>query len=90
MRAHSALLGTSVGAKALVAVSGLAFAAWCALHVLGNVAAFAGPAALDGYAAWLRRVRRAPVVPAGDARCGGRCTHGPRPRALAACAAGTR
>jgi len=61
MRAHSALLGTSVGAKALVAVSGLAFAAWCALHVLGNVAAFAGPAALDGYAAWLRGAYGVPL-----------------------------
>jgi succinate dehydrogenase / fumarate reductase cytochrome b subunit len=44
-----------VGRKALVAASGLGFAAWCALHVLGNFATFAGPAALDGYAAWLRR-----------------------------------
>jgi len=48
-------LRTSVGRKALVATSGLIFTAWCALHVLGNSAAFAGPAALDGYAAWLRR-----------------------------------
>jgi succinate dehydrogenase / fumarate reductase cytochrome b subunit len=48
-------LRTSVGRKALVAASGLTFAAWCALHVLGNFATFAGPAALDGYAAWLRR-----------------------------------
>lgn len=48
-------LRTSVGCKALVAASGLIFAAWCALHVLGNFAVFAGPAALDGYAAWLRR-----------------------------------
>jgi succinate dehydrogenase cytochrome b subunit len=48
-------LRSSVGRKALVAASGLSFAAWCALHVLGNLAAFAGPAALDGYAAWLRR-----------------------------------
>lgn len=49
------VLRTSVGRKALVAASGLSFAAWCALHVLGNFATFAGPAALDGYAAWLRR-----------------------------------
>lgn len=55
MRASVALLATSVGRKALVAGSGLVFAGWCALHVLGNGAAFAGPAALDGYAAWLRR-----------------------------------
>ncbi len=55
MGAIVAVLATSVGRKALVAASGLVFAGWCALHVLGNAAAFAGPAALDGYAAWLRR-----------------------------------
>lgn len=55
MRAIVAVLATSVGRKALVAASGLVFAGWCALHVLGNSAALVGPAALDGYAAWLRR-----------------------------------
>jgi succinate dehydrogenase / fumarate reductase, cytochrome b subunit len=55
MKAIAAVLATSVGSKALVAVSGLSLSAWCVLHVLGNGAAFAGPAALDGYAAWLRR-----------------------------------
>lgn len=54
-------LRTSVGRKALVAASGLTFAAWCALHVLGNFATFAGPAALDGYAAWLRRGHGVPL-----------------------------
>jgi succinate dehydrogenase / fumarate reductase, cytochrome b subunit len=55
MQGLVAVLATSVGRKALVAGSGLVFAGWCALHVLGNTAAFAGQTALDGYAAWLRR-----------------------------------
>lgn len=55
MKGIVAVLATSVGRKALVAGSGLVFAGWCVLHVMGNAAAFAGPAALDGYAAWLRR-----------------------------------
>jgi len=61
MKALWGALDTSVGRKALVAVSGLLFMAWCALHVLGNCAAFAGPAALDGYAAWLRQARGIPL-----------------------------
>lgn len=54
-------LGTSVGYKALAASSGLLSAAWCALHVLGNAAAFSGPAALDTYAAWLRKGSGVPL-----------------------------
>lgn len=61
MKALVAALGTSVGYKALVAASGLIFAVWCALHVLGNGAAFAGAAALDGYAAWLRSGHSVPL-----------------------------
>ena len=52
---------SSVGYKALLASSGLLAAAWCALHVLGNAAAFAGPAALDRYAAWLRKGAGVPL-----------------------------
>jgi succinate dehydrogenase / fumarate reductase cytochrome b subunit len=52
---------SSVGYKALVAGSGLISAGWCALHVLGNAAAFSGPAALDGYAAWLRKGAGVPL-----------------------------
>jgi succinate dehydrogenase / fumarate reductase, cytochrome b subunit len=54
MKTIAAVLATSAGYKALVALSGLSLCAWCALHILGNGAAFAGPEALDGYAAWLR------------------------------------
>jgi succinate dehydrogenase / fumarate reductase cytochrome b subunit len=52
---------SSVGKKALAASSGLLAAGWCALHVLGNATAFAGPAALDGYAAWLRKGASVPL-----------------------------
>jgi succinate dehydrogenase / fumarate reductase, cytochrome b subunit len=61
MKAIAAALATSAGYKALVAVSGLLLCAWCALHILGNGAAFAGPGALDGYAAWLRRGAGVPL-----------------------------
>ena len=54
-------LRTSVGHKALVASSGLLGAGWCTLHVLGNAAAFSGPAALDRYAAWLRQGASVPL-----------------------------
>jgi succinate dehydrogenase / fumarate reductase cytochrome b subunit len=64
-RRASAVLSTgwssSVGKKALAASSGLLLSGWCGLHVLGNAAAFAGPAALDGYAAWLRKAAGVPL-----------------------------
>ena len=46
---------STVGRKALVAVSGLLLWAWLILHVLGNLTVFSGAAAADGYAAALRR-----------------------------------
>jgi succinate dehydrogenase / fumarate reductase cytochrome b subunit len=46
---------STVGRKALVAVSGLLLWAWVVLHVAGNLTLFSGPAAADGYAAGLRR-----------------------------------
>src|SRR5688572_13967006 len=61
MKALSAVLATSAGKKALVAASGLSLSVWCVLHILGNGAAFAGPAALDGYAAWLRSASGVPL-----------------------------
>ena len=52
----SAMLWRStVGRKALVAVSGLALAGWVALHLAGNLTVFSGPETVDGYAAALRR-----------------------------------
>jgi len=47
---------STVGRKALVAASGLVLWTWVVLHLLGNLTVFSGGAALDGYAAALRRV----------------------------------
>ena len=44
---------STVGRKALAAVSGLALFGWVALHVAGNLTLFRGAAATDGYAAAL-------------------------------------
>jgi len=46
---------STVGTKALVAVSGLLLSVWVVLHVAGNLTMFSGPAVADGYAAALRR-----------------------------------
>ena len=55
MRLIQALWSSTVGRKALVAVSGLALSGWVVLHLLGNLTLFSGPAAADGYAAVLHR-----------------------------------
>jgi succinate dehydrogenase / fumarate reductase cytochrome b subunit len=47
---------STVGRKALVAVSGLALWGWVLAHLLGNLTLFSGPEAADGYAAALRRI----------------------------------
>lgn len=45
---------SSVGKKAMTSASGVVFFAWICLHVLGNLTAFSGAAAMNGYAASLR------------------------------------
>jgi succinate dehydrogenase / fumarate reductase cytochrome b subunit len=55
MRMLLELWRSTVGRKALVAVSGLLLWAWVVLHVLGNLTLFSGAATVDGYAATLRR-----------------------------------
>lgn len=47
---------STIGRKALAAISGLVLSAWVVLHLAGNLTLFAGPAAADGYAAALRRI----------------------------------
>ena len=47
-----------------MAVTGLALVAYLFAHMLGNLKAFLGPAALDGYAAWLRTIGE-PALPHG-------------------------
>jgi len=48
--------GSTVGRKAVVAVSGLVLWAWVTAHLLGNLTLFSGPESADGYAAALRRM----------------------------------
>jgi succinate dehydrogenase / fumarate reductase cytochrome b subunit len=54
MTAHAlAFHRTTVGQKVLMAVSGLVVVGWLVLHMLGNVAVFAGRDAYNEYAAFL-------------------------------------
>jgi succinate dehydrogenase / fumarate reductase, cytochrome b subunit len=55
MRALVEVWRSTVGRKALVAVSGLLLWIWVILHVAGNLTLFSGPVVADGYAAALRR-----------------------------------
>jgi succinate dehydrogenase / fumarate reductase cytochrome b subunit len=50
----SVLWRSHVGKKALMAATGIVLAVYVILHMLGNLQAFEGPAALDGYAKLLR------------------------------------
>ncbi len=45
---------STVGRKALAAISGLVLSGWIVLHVGGNLTVFRGPTVTDGYAAILR------------------------------------
>ena len=51
------LLGSSVGKKVLMAVTGLGLIGFLAVHLLGNFMAFAGAAAFNGYAAKLHSLQ---------------------------------
>src|SRR5262249_61585433 len=53
-RVSATLWRSTVGRKALVAVSGLALAGGVALELAGNLTVFSGPETADGYAAALR------------------------------------
>lgn len=48
------LLRTSIGRKAVMALSGLVLVLFIAGHMAGNLSIFQGPDALNGYAAWLQ------------------------------------
>lgn len=54
-RALVELWRSTVGRKALVAVSGLLLWIWVVLHAAGNLTLFSGPMVADGYAAALRQ-----------------------------------
>jgi succinate dehydrogenase / fumarate reductase cytochrome b subunit len=49
-----AFLESSVGAKILVAVTGLGLATFAVFHLIGNLKVFHGPDAINGYAAFLK------------------------------------
>jgi len=51
------ILGSSVGKKMLMAVTGLCLTGFLAVHLLGNFMAFAGAAAFNGYAAKLHSLQ---------------------------------
>jgi succinate dehydrogenase / fumarate reductase, cytochrome b subunit len=56
------LYRSSVGKKALMAVSGILLAGFVVAHMLGNLKMFQGPEAMDGYGAFLREFGY-PVIP---------------------------
>jgi succinate dehydrogenase / fumarate reductase cytochrome b subunit len=56
MRMFTRLWRSTVGRKALVAVSGAVLTLWIVLHVIGNLTLFSGAASADSYAEALRRV----------------------------------
>src|ERR1700754_3500731 len=54
--ATSTRIRSSVGLKAIMAVSGGVLGLFVVIHMVGNLKFFAGAAAFDGYAGWLRRI----------------------------------
>ncbi|WP_349816384.1 succinate dehydrogenase cytochrome b subunit [Streptomyces sp. MRC013] len=54
-------LGSTVGMKAVMAVSGLVLLAYLVAHVVGNLKVFLGPDEFNAYAHWLRTMG-APVL----------------------------
>ena len=51
-----ALWRSTIGKKAVVAVTGLIMLVFLLLHMLGNLKIFFGPTDFDNYAGWLRRI----------------------------------
>ena len=50
------LTRSTVGKKAVMAVTGIVLLLYITLHMLGNLKAFFGESALDGYGRWLREL----------------------------------
>jgi succinate dehydrogenase / fumarate reductase cytochrome b subunit len=55
---------STIGKKAVMAVTGLALVGFLLAHMLGNLKVFLGAADLNGYAAWLRAIGE-PALPHG-------------------------
>ena len=54
---------STVGRKALMAVSGIVLVLFLVAHMLGNLKIFVGAASFDSYAHWLRQIG-SPLLPA--------------------------
>ncbi|HEX6346611.1 succinate dehydrogenase cytochrome b subunit [Umezawaea sp.] len=50
------LYRSTVGKKAVMAVTGVGMLLFVVGHMIGNLTVFSGPAAIDGYARWLREI----------------------------------
>ena len=61
LRRLPGFFSTSVGKKAVVALTGIALLGFLVGHLLGNLLVFQGQDALNTYAAWLKS---SPIVPA--------------------------
>jgi succinate dehydrogenase / fumarate reductase cytochrome b subunit len=48
------LFGTTIGRKLVVAITGILLVGFVVVHMLGNLAIYQGPEALNTYAAWLQ------------------------------------
>ena len=57
MNGYLFIIGSSVGKKILMALTGLGLVGFLAVHLLGNLMAFAGPEAFNGYAAKLHSLQ---------------------------------
>lgn len=55
-RSVRSLWSTTIGKKAVMAVTGLIMLSFLVLHMLGDLKVFFGPQDFDGYAAWLRTI----------------------------------
>lgn len=56
------LYRTTIGKKAVMAVTGIVFLFFLVAHMIGNLKIFYGPAEYDAYAAWLRTMG-SPAIP---------------------------
>ena len=56
LTAARTLWRSTIGKKAVMAVTGLLMVAFLLVHMLGNLKIFFGPHDFDGYAAWLRTI----------------------------------
>jgi succinate dehydrogenase cytochrome b subunit len=54
---------STVGLKAVMAVTGTVLVLFVIAHMVGNLKFFEGPAAFDGYAGWLRRIGSPVLAP---------------------------